>query len=209
MTEEVHYPWERQDGESSRWFQRFEAFRLMGVSRSLLGAVNQEKDRNGQKRTKNASTSWRNACDTWNWRARAIAWDQYVIARTEAAIEERWHAEIMGRTETLGRMSEMGRVNIYDFVELGEDGHITGLKKEALEKFGYLVKKITSSEGKTNSIGIEMYGGQSAIEWIGKHLGLVNDRSTRMNVDLSNLTDEQLRRLSAGEDLLHVLATSG
>jgi hypothetical protein len=35
--------WERQPGEPNRWFERFDAYRLAGPARSLLGSVNAER----------------------------------------------------------------------------------------------------------------------------------------------------------------------
>jgi hypothetical protein len=68
-------PWDRQPGEPTRWFARFERYRMAGSGRSLLGAVNAEQaDKGGQKRTK-VSGAWDQAFARWRWRQRAEAWD--------------------------------------------------------------------------------------------------------------------------------------
>ena len=70
-------PWDRQPGEPTRWFDRFERFRLAGPGRSLLGTVNAEQvDKGGHKRTK-VSGAWDQAAIRWNWRKRAEAWDDH------------------------------------------------------------------------------------------------------------------------------------
>jgi hypothetical protein len=68
-------PWDRQPEEPSRWFARFERYRMAGSGRSLLGAVNGEQaEKGGQRRTK-VSGAWDRAAARWRWRQRAEAWD--------------------------------------------------------------------------------------------------------------------------------------
>ncbi len=45
-----------------------------------------------------------------------------------------------------------------------------------------------------------------ALEHLARHLGLLSDRAVNLNLDLSKLSDEQLGRISRGEDPLAVLA---
>lgn len=218
MSETEHHIWDQIECESDRWFQRFEAFRLDGVGRTVMAIYLAEWRKRREKASKSLSPepkafpgAWEKAVKNFNWRIRAAAWDQYLSEQKEAAIEEKWQAEIMKQTEILGRMSQIGRVNIADFVELGDDGHITGLNQEFLKENGHLVKRITSSKGKTNSIGIELRSGHEALEWLGQYLGLTNNKSITMSFDLSKLSTRQLELLAEGKDLLHVLlsATSG
>ena len=72
---------------------------------------------------------------------------------------------------------------------------------------GHLIKGIKDTKyGKQ----IEFYDSQSALALIARHHGLLVDkvekRSTNFEIDLSDLSDEQLKRLAAGEDLASVLA---
>lgn len=206
------HPWSRQEDETNRWFQRFEAFRLQGVGRSLLSVYTAEWTKRREAAGKSTTPTPRNVPGPWaakykdcHWKARAEAWDAYMTAQAEAEVEARWRKEIMGRTEVLGRLSKIGRVNVNDFLVFDEDGRVTGFNTEMLREYGWMVKKISTRHG----LSIEMYDAKSAVEWLGKHLGLVSDRSTNLNVDLASLTDEQLGRLAAGEDLIHVLTTPG
>ncbi len=67
-------PWHRLPGEPSRWFQRFERFRLLGPGRSMRKAWLAESPE-GPKRS-DVPNAWKVAVETWDWRARAEAWDQ-------------------------------------------------------------------------------------------------------------------------------------
>jgi hypothetical protein len=116
-------PWERMTGETSRWFQRFEAFRLKGVGRSLLGIANEERVAKGQRESHYTPGSWRNAARAWDWQARAEAWDQHLTDQKIAAIqaaEAAWVAKIMGPNETLARISEHSRNDLREFFKISD-----------------------------------------------------------------------------------------
>ena len=107
MTDE-RMPWDQQEGEPNRWFQRFNAYRLMGPGRSLQGCVNAERVSKGREGPVDAPRSWRKASEEWQWKARAQAWDQHLTKLAEAEIEETWRKKIMGPDEARGRLSEFG-----------------------------------------------------------------------------------------------------
>ncbi len=86
-------PWDRQPGESMRWFVRFESFRLAGPRRALLPVVNTERSAARKGALRSVPPSWRGAVARWNWRARAEAWDAQQIAEARVAdAEERQRA---------------------------------------------------------------------------------------------------------------------
>lgn len=114
---------------------------------------------------------WSEKIKEYQWLARADAWDRNLTKLAETKIEQLWAEKIMSRTEALGRMSEMGRTNIDEFVKLGKDGEIVAFNAQALKERGFLVKKISTSRGKTNSNSIELYDAQSAVSMMGKHHG--------------------------------------
>lgn len=69
--------WERQEGDKSMWFDRFEIYRMLGPERNVSKAFQAYKAKYGV-----ASKS--NSCDRWsvearrnNWKARADAWDDF------------------------------------------------------------------------------------------------------------------------------------
>lgn len=180
-------PWDQQEGEPNRWFQRFNVFRLLGPARSVLATANAERSRLG-KQTKNAvSHHWQEAAKTWQWRKRAEAWDRYLIDQAQDEIEAKWREQIMGEVELLARLSQMARGSIDDFVVIGTDGHIENINRAKLNKQGHLVKKISSSKGRTESIGIELHDPQGAMQMLGKHLKLFTESDRdRAETSISN-----------------------
>jgi hypothetical protein len=88
-------PWEQQPGEPSRWYARFERFRLAGPSRSLLGAVNIERQQDDKPATRSVPQAWANAAKKWRWRERAEAWD--VHERRQARVAHAQQIEEMNR----------------------------------------------------------------------------------------------------------------
>lgn len=226
MSDELR-PWERQEDEPARWFRRFEAFRLLGVSRTIEAVFRAESTAKGSKGKHRPSRHWYGAAQEWSWLERAQAWDASLIAEreaviqaTQAEIDARWREKAMREAEALGRLAEIGRASPADFLErepqsleLGEgENKMTiwiesaSLKWDALRERGYLVKKISF-----NQYGpiIEMKDSSGAIEKIGENLNLWRQQSgANLNVDLSQLTDEQLERIANGEDPVAVMATS-
>jgi hypothetical protein len=70
------------EGEPAAWFDLFDAYRLMGPSRTVQGAI---KARGGKhKRTSGAA---HRASQDWNWQGRAEAWDAHERTRRYAEME--------------------------------------------------------------------------------------------------------------------------
>lgn len=163
--------WDQQTGEPHKWFQRFTTYRLLGYTRSFEEVYRQERDRLGLKSNR-PSIYWFEIAREWRWKERAEAWDNYLVESAAVEIERRWKDKIMASAEALGRLSEMGRTNISDFVKLGSDGHIIGFDEKMLEEQGFLVRKISSSKGRTDSLSIELYDAQAALRTMGEYLRL-------------------------------------
>ncbi len=70
-------PWERQQGESNLWFDRFSIYLQMGPARNQLGAVHIEDRRQNRPLTRWTPGSWRDAFKKFRWEERAIAWDEH------------------------------------------------------------------------------------------------------------------------------------
>lgn len=139
-------PWDQQEGEPNRWYQRFNAFRLAGPGRSLLGCVNEERCGKGQGRTNNAPTAWREASEKWQWRERANAYDQHLTKLAEAKIDAAWRNKIMRSTEVLGRISEIGRIGNNKFAQL-----------QALGLMGKYLKLFVESEQNKDSASVGVF----------------------------------------------------
>ena len=59
------------------------------------------------------------------------------------------------------------------------------------------------------SLRIKLHDKVQALHLLGKHLGMFNNRSENLNIDLESLTDDQLNRIAHGESPLSVLANPG
>ena len=116
-------------------------------------------------------------------------------------ISQRLRESAMSADEVLSRLAEQARgehgkyikpSGVIDIESLVEDGN------------AHLIKKI-----KDTAVGreYEFYDAQSALSLLGKHHALFVDRSQKLNIDLTKLTDEQLDRLAKGEDVYAVLAS--
>jgi hypothetical protein len=127
-------PWERRNGETNRWHQRFDAFRLQGPGRSLLSIYlvewRKRRELAGKSMTpepKSVPGSWTAIAKLQDWYVRANAWDQHLVDQKEAVIkaaqaaaEAAWREKIMGPTETLARISDHGRNDVREFFKVSE-----------------------------------------------------------------------------------------
>lgn len=65
--------WDRQEGETTLFFERFERYRMLGSGRSVDAAWRAEKN----KKVGTASSRWHIEARKWHWQARATAWDDH------------------------------------------------------------------------------------------------------------------------------------
>ena len=121
-------------------------------------------------------------------------------------IEQRLNVQAMSANEVLWRLGEQGRTNPDDFFDIDDKGLIN-INLDKAKQSGKLqqVKKIKFLIN--GSVELEFYDAQRALELIGKAHGLFRERQYNLDVDLSQLTVEQLERISRGDDPAAVLAT--
>lgn len=81
--------WDRMEGEPNRWHQWFERYRLLGPDRSLLAVFNQWRLAKSREVSRSVPKSWRTAAETWTWKQRAEAWDQYLSNKAAKEAEAR------------------------------------------------------------------------------------------------------------------------
>lgn len=132
----------------------------------------------------------------------------------QAILEQEFAKQSMTAQEVLYRLSMHSRGNIGHFLN---DKHEIDLTTVDAQEHMYLVEDIQQEtikigEGVTKTVTkIKLYSAQRALEMMAKHFRLLVDRNENLNVnvDVSKLNDEQLRRLANGEPLPFVLATSG
>jgi hypothetical protein len=116
-------PWERTKDEPINWFRRFDSFRLMGTGRSIEAAFVAERLAKGDRGKRRPTRHWYAAARTWDWPARADAWDKHLADEKEAAIRAReaaWAEKIMGPNETLARISEHSRNDLREFFKISD-----------------------------------------------------------------------------------------
>jgi len=124
-------------------------------------------------------------------------------AKVAERIRQRFQESAMSADEVLARLAEQARGVPSEYV--GADG---GVNISAIVEDGnaHLIKKIKDTH---HGREYEFYDSQSALALIGKHHALFTKRTENFNVDLTQLTDEQLERLANGEDIYSVLSASG
>jgi phage terminase small subunit len=117
-------------------------------------------------------------------------------------ISKRLQASAMSADEVLMRLGELARSEYEDY--LMSDGNVDLPSLLAAGK-GHLIKSV--KPGKYGA-QIEFYDADKSLALIAKHHGLLIDRqqSTNLEIDLNTLTDEQLKRLAAGENVVDILA---
>lgn len=80
--------WNKQKGESSLWYGRFEAYRMLGPGRSLLGTYNNDLAEKGVERRNSIPSSWQKACERFRWKVRAESWDAHERKKEREEDEE-------------------------------------------------------------------------------------------------------------------------
>ncbi len=126
-------PWARQTKEPALWFDRFQRFLLLGVTRSVYRAyiaermetartVKQIKKINAQAAYRSGlPQSWREQSKRWNWHERAQQFDEAERAKRYAAYQARAD-EILtsglalqfARIEELKQIAELLRAEVLD-----------------------------------------------------------------------------------------------
>lgn len=179
-------PWERQrteDGqlEPNIWFHRFSYYVALGHDRSLLAAFNAYRtEKVVEGQAKYVPLAWRKALKAWNWKERAEAWD--AEERRKRWIEDEQTREESRRERRVMLKGFQGRI-------------AESLKKMPTE--GVELKDITKAMTALMDQLRQEYGDTPA------------DRQYNMNLDMENLTKEQLERIGRGENPASVLASKG
>jgi phage terminase small subunit len=138
----------------------------------------------------------------------------------QAAIQEA-RAKRSKRTEitqdaVIEELAKIGFANMADYMKVGRDGdpvlnwsELTRDQAAALSEVS--VEDFVDGRGEdareVRRVKFKLGDKRRSLVDIGKHLGMFSTRTTNLNIDLSQLSTEQLERLAAGEDPIAVLAT--
>lgn len=121
-----HQPWMRQPKEPDLWFDRFQRFLFLGVTRSIYQtylAERREKAKTKKQRQCLAADvsarvglpkQWRENAEKWDWKGRAHAWDEdqrkhrsELYAAQQDEILKRGFAAQVARIYELNRLAEL------------------------------------------------------------------------------------------------------
>lgn len=152
----------------------------------------------------NASEAARRA--GYNGQANVVGPRLLANVSIKAQIDQRLQEMKMSADEVLTRLAEQARADMADFVRFQDGIKTPFLDLESANNKGLLrlVKKF-----KYNAAGhpeIELYDAQAALVHLGRAHNLFKETTTNLNLDLSQLTNEQLQRIAAGDDPASVLA---
>lgn len=186
--------WHRLPGESAKAHRAFEQYCDLGPDRSLKAVV--------QECIESVSISLlRRWSARWGWVNRAAAYDEHVrIVEEQARQQERAH-----------HAAEMERRKIEVQDEAWE--MFQKLRERVERMLRFPLQDVTSPGGQT-TIKAAKWDFNTLPRLIEAMVKLAAiavpapDPEARINVDWESLTDEQLRRISAGEDILQVIATT-
>jgi len=69
-------PWERLPDEPNRWYDRFDLYRSLGPTRSILAAFRTYYIQKKQNPSDHSRSEWYGIAKTWKWKERAEAYDE-------------------------------------------------------------------------------------------------------------------------------------
>lgn len=126
-----------------------------------------------------------------------------------------YQARHMSEAEVIARLSDQARGDMGQFAgvraqtDLAQHPHSELVKKitQHYNQVEYGTKEDRKTELKAR-ITLELYGAQKALELLGRHYGIfaADNKHQNLNIDMSDLTDEQLKRIADGEDPLNVIS---
>lgn len=102
---------------------------------------------------------------------RSVAHENLTKPHIRAEIDRRFAEHAMSANEVLARLGDIARIDMSEFISIKNGIPYLALDKaETASKLHLLKKFKTGKQG----VEIELYDAQSALETIGKHLGLFN-----------------------------------
>jgi hypothetical protein len=145
----------------------------------------------------------------FHWKARII---RQVEIDNEIALEQ-YRQRHMSKAEALALLADQARGNMADFADVESPADLVEYENAALVKnitHHYTQNNRGDKEERTIRFTLGLYCAQKALELILKHHGAFaadnKQQNLNIDIDLSDLTDNQLKRLAAGEDIAAILA---
>lgn len=128
-------------------------------------------------------------------------------ASIQAAVAAGTARYAMPASEVLARLAAIARGSLADVLRLpapttvGSDWALDLVKARETGAI-HLIKKLKATKYGDE---VELHDPVPALTLIGKQHGLFKEQGMQLNLDMSTLTTEQLERIAAGENPLHVL----
>jgi phage terminase small subunit len=119
-------------------------------------------------------------------------------------IDRQLRAKVMTPDEVLERLSSQAKAEYSIYIE--ENGTVD-LEQMLADGKGHLIKG--TKWDRDGHLVVEFYDGQKALSLMAKYQGLLSDTAVNLNVDMNSLTEEQLERIAAGDDVRQVLVSNG
>ena len=139
-------PWEQMNGEPHRWFNLFNEYRLLGVSRSLRKLYRKKRAEKGMEDIPDhygAPTNWTHYAREWKWKERAEAWDISLQEDQEDEVEA-----VLGRGIALAHNRIIKLIAIADKLEeYILDPKTTRVSPYVLEQYRGLLDDIAKEKG--------------------------------------------------------------
>lgn len=194
---------EKQPGENIKSIQACNDYLRMGPGRSLAKLLNYYQDNTELPPVKTLKTLKKWSVN-YRWVNRATAYDAEIerqkneaIAKQRRKILESGLALDTERIKVLSRITNLLQGQVFETDEAGK-------QPKLWPKYG------TTENGqdlrKFNSALIRELRG--LLDDLAKEVGGRRQRSDNVNINLDDLSDEQLERIANGEDPLYVVATT-
>lgn len=145
--------------------------------------------------------------------ARSMGSENLAKPLIRARIDERLAQFGLAANEVLARLAMHARGTMEDFIDA--DSGAIDVKAAKRARQLHLVKKYRTKyttftdkdggESDTLETELELYDAQAALVHIGKHLGLFQ-ADTNININLTQLSDEELRQLADGKKIVSIEA---
>lgn len=138
--------------------------------------------------------------------ARSIGAENLAKPGIRARVDARLAQFHLTADEVLARIAFHARGSMAEFLD-PDSGTIDTAHAKDAQALGlikrYRTKQIINAKDDTETLEteVELYDAQAALRDLGKHLGLFVDRSVNLNYDLTNASDEELRRIVEGKKL--------
>ncbi len=221
MTFDQDTPLSRIKGETIKAHRALMDYFLMGEGRSLANLCQIYTEPAPDPPTLHIATLkiW---SSRYHWQARIarqIENDNTAILeqrrQAQEKITEQYFQRHMSEAEALALLADQARGNMADFAGVRAQSDLSDNSKAAL------VKNITQHYTRTTRgigddkqaeikarIVLGLYDAQRALELILKHHGAfaADNKHQNLNIDMSDLTDDQLKRIANGEDPLNVIS---